>query len=430
MAQPPDTISPRSALRELQETLSRADDGQIAEVVSLVDRLPERGGADALLAPLRARLQLLRPRRPLSLLRLLFLPMDSIIVVAAGWRRKSITLPRSTLASFGAQVRGLLGTTAGELDAQIEGTMRDDDAAVLRLGKLLWPRAAELLAKAPMPANWAAATGLTEADYTDLARSLAVVLREASAIELMAQQAARGHGPAAAPILACLGNAVEQLAPDTGAHAAQSIGMLVAVLIARLPGVEQILTSAGDLSNALANPAPRAAADLAIDFVLDSIEASVGTQQDLTNAAGELTRLALLLDTLEQPGPASRPTRKARAVQLRRDIDRTCRARFETEVSQRLLDRTGQLTAQASDSVITGLEATALELRRFEAAARPFGSVPHYERVLRDCARSLTDGAPEDANPVDVARLVEILQGPEAGLIWLQSAWGMAATPG
>jgi hypothetical protein len=80
--------------------------------------------------------------------------------------------------------------------------------------------------------------------------------------------------------------------------------------------------------------------------------------------------------------------------------------------------------------VITGLEATALELRRFEAAARPFGSVPHYERVLRDCARSLTDGAPEDANPVDVARLVEILQGPEAGLIWLQSAWGMAATPG
>jgi hypothetical protein len=56
--------------------------------------------------------------------------------------------------------------------------------------------------------------------------------------------------------------------------------------------------------------------------------------------------------------------------------------------------------------------------------------VPHYERVLRDCARSLADGAPEDANPVDVARLVEILQGPEAGLIWLQSAWGMAATPG
>ena len=248
-------------------------------------------------------------------------------------------------------------------------------------------------------------------------------------IELMAQQAARGHGPTAATLLACLGSAIEQTAPNTGTSAAQSIGMLVAVLIARLPGVEQILTAAGDLSNALANPAPRAAADLAIDFVLDSIEASVGTQQDLTNAAGELTRLALLLDTLEQPGPASRPTRKARAVQLRRDIDRTCRARFETEVSQRLLDRTGQLTAQASDSVITGLEATALELRRFEAAARPFGSVPHYERMLRDCASSLTNTAPRDANPVDVARLVEILQGPEAGLIWLQSAWGMAAAP-
>ena len=77
-----------SALHDVARTLNAARDEQLARVVAVVDALPARGAADTLIAPLRPRLATLRPTRPLNLTRLLFTPLDPLIVPSAEWRRR------------------------------------------------------------------------------------------------------------------------------------------------------------------------------------------------------------------------------------------------------------------------------------------------------------------------------------------------------
>jgi len=57
------TRSTDGVVRDLQRSLLDAGDAQISRIVAMVDALPERGSADALIAPLRPRLARLHPRR-------------------------------------------------------------------------------------------------------------------------------------------------------------------------------------------------------------------------------------------------------------------------------------------------------------------------------------------------------------------------------
>ena len=53
-------------IRALNRHLVSAQDAKILKVVAMVDALPQRGEADNLIEPLRARLAQLRPGRPLA----------------------------------------------------------------------------------------------------------------------------------------------------------------------------------------------------------------------------------------------------------------------------------------------------------------------------------------------------------------------------
>src|ERR1700712_4282876 len=100
----PLTRSSNPAIREVSRGLAQARDEQILKVVAMVDAMPERGAADQLIAPLRARLAQLRPPRPLRFARLLFLPLDPLIVSALRWRAEQPTIPRSAIPSLAAAV--------------------------------------------------------------------------------------------------------------------------------------------------------------------------------------------------------------------------------------------------------------------------------------------------------------------------------------
>ena len=84
-------------LRRLGGELVSAQDDKITRVVAMLDKLPHRGAADALLVPLRPRLARLRPVRPLTFERLLFTPLDSLILQPADWKRDAPGIPRSAL---------------------------------------------------------------------------------------------------------------------------------------------------------------------------------------------------------------------------------------------------------------------------------------------------------------------------------------------
>src|SRR5271165_6163640 len=117
----PITRSSNPAIREVNRGLAAARDEQIMQVVAMVDAMPNRGPADQLIAPLRPRLAHLRPPRPLRFARLLFTPLDPLIVSAARWRPEQPTIPRTVIPFLAAAVEAVLGAETRAVAAMIEG---------------------------------------------------------------------------------------------------------------------------------------------------------------------------------------------------------------------------------------------------------------------------------------------------------------------
>ena len=411
-----------SSIRALQTHLAVAEDAKLREIVALVDSLPKRGVADGIIAPLRARLQRLRPARMLHVGRLLFVPADCVIIPAASWRRGMVGVPRHVLTCLTSLVRNAMGAEYSALAARIVGTMSDDSESILLQGGDLWPRAATILAQAQMPPEWAGMTGLGLADFTLIVRPLAILLSEAVCIETLVQRGSSGESVERA-MRRCLARAQTAIAslPEAADPALTKacLALLLAVCLDRLPDIEMALIAAGDLAKNNDSLAPRQAADAAIDAVLDQADVQL-SQEHAGPALPDLLRLAELLETLEQPGPAGRPSRKPRVTALRRALNAHCRARFQGEYATHLLPGASLLVHTTPTDILTTLEDCARNMRRLEAVGRMLGGGVYFERAIADCAKSLPALAPQ-ARRVDLARLVEILQGPEAALAMLDA---------
>jgi hypothetical protein len=260
---------------------------------------------------------------------------------------------------------------------------------------------------------------------------LAVLLGEAVAIEHMLLLAPTPHelsqNELAPKLRDCLARALVAMtrmpAPENTTLATRCIGLLLTVLLARMPAAEPLLVATGDFATRTADPIARLAADSAVDTMLDQAETRLA-QADCSIGVGELTRVAALIDALETPGPACRPSRKPRAIALRRALDVHCRHRFEADLAGRLLMHIPQLSATATDESVLSLEDAALDLRRLEAVGRAFGGAAHYERALAEAGQAILKLAGPSASRVDLARLTEILLGPEAALAVLEAEAG------
>ncbi len=408
----PTEVAPRGQIRHLQRDLVEAADGKIMRVLAMVDGMAARGDADALIAPLRGRLAQLRPQRPLSFVRLLFTPFDPLILPAGRWRRGAPALPRTALAPLGAAIQAGLGAEFAGLDARIASVGTEQAATLARAEAGLWPRAAEILAGADPPADWTAATGLPADDHRLIARSLAALFAQTGPLLRLLANAA-----AAPPLPAELHALLAGVLPA----GADALAMMAALLMARLPSPEPLVAVADELAARHPDPAVRVAADQAVEFLLDGIEATPMDGGDLAHAAAELTRTVVLLRGLEGR-PGQRPARRSRIEQLRRQVDAGARTRFAADLDGRLL-RPAALLAAATPAEITALELRARELRRFEGQARQLGGGEQYDRALRHAAQMLHPAAAESHDTrVDRVRLVEILQGPEAALALLNAA--------
>src|ERR1700677_1689403 len=159
---------------DLRPVLLQADDRKIRRVLAVVDNVSDPAVNKALLDPLRPRLASLKPVRPLRFARLLFIPIDPLTVPARAWRSGDPTVPRTALAVIAATVRTGLGELASVIDKIIAGRKVDAIQAVTEAGNALWPRAAEILVAAPIPAEWTE-TGLPHSAYKPLAASIAAV---------------------------------------------------------------------------------------------------------------------------------------------------------------------------------------------------------------------------------------------------------------
>ena len=386
---------------EVKRSMLVARDEKIERIVAMVDNLPARGEADALIAPLRTRLMRLRPRRKLTSGRLMFMPLDPLIVPTAEWQRGQVGLPRGALTALIQQCRERVGDALEPVEQMIEGTDVEDAETVRRAGALLWPLAARAFEGAPPPAGWAAATGLSAEDHAELLRLILGVLREAPEIEALVARTAEGSPPE-----------MKQLRPLLARAAAhgekQGVAAVLAVLLARLPVAERVLNAAGELA-ATGTGLTAAAADLAIDIMLENVRPDHVASRSLGNAADELDAVAALLNGVERTGAGHRPSRRARSAELRRALQSACRERFSEDLRARVLTRLAAGVEPCDAAAQAEVENAARDLRRFEHASRQLGGEP-FERMLWEAADLLKAGA---GPMVDRLRVIEILLGSD-----------------
>lgn len=386
-------------LRALNGQIQSADESRIRRIVATIDAMKRRGDADALIAPLRPRLSVLRPPRPLRFARLLFTPLDPLIVPAQRWRPGEPTIPRTAIPPITLQVQQTLGTDAAAIEDAIDGRTTLETDLIAQLGRILWPAAAKTLLQPGVPATWDG-TGLSGTIYAALATAIATLLAEAPALEAISAEAASRLLPPPRAL-------IESLLSRVGARNPEALPMAIILLLNRLPQAAGIV----------AERTNQGAADKAADLLLRQLSENAQTEQQiaggsLTDAGEAAGRIAMLLRQLEETDTDSR----LRDIlhNLRQRLDVGCRARFESGLRDDLL---APLETSSDDFCPSAIEKAARGLRVLETEARKVGGGTVYDTMLEQAVDKLTGGVAADRlTPVERMRLVEILAGPDAAL--------------
>jgi hypothetical protein len=402
-------------LRELSRGIAEAPDAQVTRVVAVVDQLPERGGADALIAPLRPRLAKLRPRRPLRFARLLFLPLEPLLVPPLRWQPHLPRIPRSVLPSLAATVRTGLGHEAGRIDTLIRQASAYESAAVAAAGALLWPRAAAWLTTAPPPVNWAE-TALSPSVYPALAGRVGVLLAQVTMLQELVAEADAGISPPRLPPLRAMLADVQARCPD-------ALPMLLTLLLARLPAVADRLEALVSELGSHGEDMLREAGHTAAEALLAGLEAGdtgeIGiASDDLADAAQQVRRSVALLTQLAARNDL--PGLRTRVMAVRQRLDAGCRARFARALEVDFLTPLRRLLERPDAAAAATLEATARHLRELETEARSIGGAEQYDTHLRAAAATVSGQSGGLDRPAR-ARLVEILVGTEPALRLLRA---------
>ena len=384
---------PSAEVRTMRRELVSAADEHVRRVVAMVDALPARGDADALIAPLRNRLATLRPARPINFARLLFMPLDPVIVPGPAWRRGSAAIPRTALAVMAVWLRQTWPKVR-EVDAALAGATTHHPDRISELGRGVWAEAAPRLKASPPPADWGSVTGLTAADHTAIALAAATVLSQAELIDGLVNDPSPDENRHDATLVGLIEAATAFCGSQPG-----PLATLAGVLLSRLPRADRVLSRLGT-----------AAGEQGVTFVLDAVTTTALADDTLGGAAEEARRLALMLGDLQKSARID-PSQKVRLEEVRREVDTACRTRFSAAMGEFLATaRAGAAQAGAAASVAE-TEDVARKLKRMERAARQVGGTEFYDRELKKLQQTLAQ--PETGSRVSRARLAEILLGPD-----------------
>ena len=401
----------REAASALRTRLLAADDAKIARILAVVETAADPNINRVLLDPLRARLAALKPGRKLRFTRLLFIPLDPLIVPAPEWKPGEPAVPRTALDVIAGCVRRALGGEAAVLDAKIEGLKTDASEFVSATGATLWPRAAEILAGAGVPDDWGG-TGLRHDAWAGLARSVATVLRRAPQLRALIRDSEIGAIEADDQI-------VRDILRDTANEPPEGCAMLARLILEQSSQAAALLRRLASLSSHPAEKAVlRQAVATGMDRVLtrmeesDGLDAEVG-QASLPDATGEVRRIAVLLTEIEDDPDFAKQRQRVHGIRAK--LDRACRARFASGMEEGLISPLTATTDPVDGAGQTKLENRARDLRSLEKAGRKIGGGGSYDRQLVQAAELVLKAAETGMlTPVRRLRLIEILSGVEA----------------
>ena len=411
--------SPRAAsgqvVKTLSEELVHASDSKILKITRMIDMLSDRGEADQLLAPVRARLATLRPTRPMTRTRLLFTPLDPVVVPAAKWQLGDLSVPRSIIQPL---ANLLLPKIPGGLPPGIGET---DEAALTRAGAPLWAAAAEHLSALELPADWATPAwqklnGLTAPMVIQLAEALHVILRHAVELRSLPPQ----NDPHAEQVLSALLSDAAEAGP-------LGWGIMLALLLdAAAP--DQVVRAAISVARCHRFATTLLAAiDQATADTLSRMEAALEepASEDLLDPSRMVARVELIGRIERFRRLELRPVPEQRRVsRLRQALSADNRLAFEAALQTRLPGPENSSPHQAAESDVAPkplttravglLETDARQLRQFALAAARLGEGDEYGRLLEEAASRYLDAGPTSGLlAADRLRLTELLVGSE-----------------
>ena len=400
-----------AAVRSIRRELANAADEQVLRVVALLDQQAVPEAAHAVLDPVRPRLAQLNPPRPLRFARLLFLPLDPLVVPARDWRPGEAMIPRGVLHAIGRTVHAALRPAVSEVDHMIAG--RDTSAldTIAEAGDWLWPRAAEVLTAAPAPVGWAS-TGLPLSLYPALSKAIAAVLAQARPLTDLV----RDGDPLGC---ATCHDVLRDMLIETGAASPEGHDMLIALLLLQVPHATVHLRALAVAKSGAADPiVARQSIERGLNTVLLRMEDDAGLTAEVRHAPlrevrQTVKRVLNLAGDLEADPDAAKYRPRLHAIKT--TLDQACRERFAASLTDGL--RTPLRTApQPIDrDTQTRFEAQARTLRALQAEVRPLGGGRAYDTLMREALDAVMAArASGILTPLRHMRLVEILAGPDA----------------
>jgi hypothetical protein len=419
----------RSAGYKLRHILREADDQKILRITAILDAVTDTTLNQSVLDPLRARLGQLRPSRLLRFPRLLFTPLDPLIVPTAKWKPSQAAIPRTALMSLSRVVRAGLGADAAVVDKTIFDHTMESLQLINTVGRTLWPRAADILAASTAPADWSE-TGLTPAHYPSLALSIAAVLRRApylrslslnrdmiGAKDVTGSKVGGGDKDVARPTI--ISQAIHDILLDIGSEPPAARVMVVRLIVLQSPHAAELLRRFRPSGQ---DKADGTALQRAIAQAKEQILADLESEPDHTNGIAraplaDVRNQVRHMDTLlrELEGETAAPEHRRRLTAIRAKLNKSCQARFAAGLNVGvILPLTGAGGPVTSDAQ-TQMEICARTLRALDAEGRKFGASGPYDQLLAQASQTVKAAAAGGRlTPIRTSRLIEILSGSEA----------------
>lgn len=404
--QPPNRVDSAGPLApkekdRLTQDLSSASDENLLRIVAMIDRLPERSRLDGLLADIRPRLAQLRPPRPVTLTRLLFLPLTGALVDQADWRRDAATIPRTALHLISSLIGDLLGDAAQGMAKALRHAMFSDIAIVEQFGQPLWEGAAKVAERITPGMRWAEA-GFTPEDFRSMMRLASGVWRHASAIWMILRL---GDQPASVTALreALAGPADENL--DVFAVAFRTLLRAI-----RNPSAFAALAAGG---------MPPGTSEIVIESLEEWINTALPKLPDYEphDAAERAEEIGKTIETLGLTPFFQIPRRRRQLSAYFWRLEEYCRVMLIEIINEEILPVFAPSGEVFSDAAFAQLERQARVARRLEILGRHFGNDPIYDENQQRLIKAFTNARKDMNNlavtPVDLMRLGEILLGRE-----------------
>jgi hypothetical protein len=386
--------------RVLGSKIEVASDAALEKIVMLVDRLANAEIHERLLGPSLRRLKRLRPPRPASLMRLLFLPISGALIDAPQWRRSDGRVPRSALGPLLESLSLVIGPQTEAISFQLRGGSLDDSKLVDRCGRQLWNLAADAAPRLSLSPSWAS-VGLSEQDFDAITNLVGALWRHA--------------GP--------LWDGMQQVGSDCPPEVlrASLIGPANEGRLVFSAAVETLLQRAARPSNFLS--LIRDLPTQVIGMIEDALNLWVGatlteiTEDDFATAARLAREIGVIIAALEEQPKITAKIDARELVSHRRNLELFCRSIYREVVSVHVTKALLELPPDHSGE-LGEIEAMARVARSLEETGKRFGPPQSYAALQDEFRAQMEKLRQNDANaaatPMEIARIEEILIGGEA----------------